>query len=355
MMDRRPMVRRPPPPRPANARVMRKLPLLFVILLLMAAAAGAAEFKTQERGDGGRGKEVVVDVPDGSTGASIASIMASSKVVSSSFAFQLFLRIKGTGSGLKAGEYKLREKMPYSQLLAALEKGPSDTFVKLTIPEGSNAAQTAARAGASTHISKEDFLAAATANTVRPAILPPPVDSLEGFLYPKTYFVIKREMAPELVRRLVAQFGQETAGLPWNRAQQLGRTRYEVLIIASMTEEEAKAPSERPMIAAVIYNRLHAGMKLGIDATVQYAVGKFSGEPLTQSDLEVDSPYNTRKFAGLPPAPIDSPTAGAIQAALVPAQTGALYFVLTADCKTHFFTSSFKEFERAQQQQPRNC
>lgn len=349
------MVRRAPPPRPAGARVARKLPLLLVILLLMAAAAGAAEFKTQARGDGERGNEVVVDVPSGSTGASIASIMESRNVVSSSFAFQLFLRIKGIGSGLKAGEYKLRERMPYSELLTALEKGPSDTFVKLTVPEGSNAAQTAERVGRSTHISKVDFLAAATADTVRPSILPPSVGALEGFLYPKTYYVIKRETASELVRRLVSQFDKETADLPWNRAKQLGRTRYEILIIASMTEEEAKAPFERPMIAAVIYNRLRAGMKLGIDATVQYAVGKFSGEPLTQSDLDADSPYNTRKFAGLPPAPIDSPTAGAIEAALVPAQTGALYFVLTADCKTHFFTSSFKEFERAQQQQPRNC
>jgi uncharacterized YceG family protein len=122
-------------------------------------------------------------------------------------------------------------------------------------------------------------------------------------------------------------------------------TTYDVLTIASMIEREAQLASERPLVAAVIYNRLHAGMPLGIDATIRFATGNYA-KPLTESELAVDSPYNTRLNAGLPPGPIDSPGLASIQAAAHPARVDYLYYVVKpGTCGEHSFSSSNAEFE----------
>ncbi|MGH2706189.1 MAG: endolytic transglycosylase MltG [Actinomycetota bacterium] len=309
-----------------------------VVILLYRSATSAG------RSDG---REVSVMVEPGTSGRDIAQQLEQEGVVSSALAFRIFLRMRGVGADLKAGEYKLREEMPFPDVVAALEKGPPVDFAKLTIPEGLNAEQTAAKVGSTTHIPADQFLQAATAATVPPSILPPGGQTLEGFLYPSTYHVIERETAPDLVKRMVAEFEKQVARAPMGKAAALGRSPYEILVVASMIEEEAKADEERPMISAVIHNRLARGMELGIDASVQYAVRKYEGQPLTQSDLAVDSPYNTRTRPGLPPTPIASPRLGSIVAALEPAQTGALWFVLSADCVHHRFTASYDEFLRA--------
>jgi UPF0755 protein len=121
-------------------------------------------------------------------------------------------------------------------------------------------------------------------------------------------------------------------------------TEYEVVIIASMVEEEVLVPKERPLVAAVIYNRLRVGLPLGIDATIRYGLSIPPTEPIHQSELESDSPYNTRRFAGLPPTPISNPGLAALQAAAHPANVDYLYFIRKADCKSHFFTASESEF-----------
>jgi uncharacterized YceG family protein len=127
-------------------------------------------------------------------------------------------------------------------------------------------------------------------------------------------------------------------------ARKKNLTPYDVLTIASMVEGETVAPDERPLVAAVIYNRLHAGMTLGIDATIRYGLHVPGTESLKQSQLDSDNPYNTRKFAGLPPTPIGNPGLASMQAAAHPAKVGYLYFVRKPDRVHHYFTASFQDF-----------
>jgi UPF0755 protein len=199
-----------------------------------------------------------------------------------------------------------------------------------------------------------ELLAALTA--VRSKYQPEGSTELEGLLFPATYSVQEADEADEqkLVRQMVATFDQvgDEIGLelaPFTLEGAAGSrtiSPYEVIIIASMIEREARVPEERPMVARVIYNRLREGMMLGIDATVLYAIGE-NKEILTRSDLEVDSPYNTRLYRGLPPTPIASPGRASLEAALNPAAGDWLYYVIADEDGRHYFTDSFSDFERA--------
>ena len=153
-----------------------------------------------------------------------------------------------------------------------------------------------------------------------------------------------------LVDRQLDRFNTQTASVEWGKAGRLGLNAYQVLIVASLIEREAKIADERALIAAVMYNRLSAGMKLEVDATVQYALGYWKPE-LTQDDLDIDSPFNTRLYKGLPPGPICNPGLDSINAALKPEQVDYLYFVATGDKEgSHFFTSSYDDFLRAKEE-----
>jgi UPF0755 protein len=167
---------------------------------------------------------------------------------------------------------------------------------------------------------------------------------MEGFLFPATYELAKPVSARLLVSQQLQAFDRRTSGVDFGYAKRHGLTRYDVLIIASMIEREAAAPADRPKIAAVIYNRLKKGDVLGIDATVQYAAGSWA--PVTQHALDSRSPYNTRKFKGLPPTPICNPGLASIQAAANPAKVPYLYYVaIPGDAqRRHFFTASFGAF-----------
>lgn len=154
--------------------------------------------------------------------------------------------------------------------------------------------------------------------------------SLEGFLFPATYPVDPSKPVQELVDYQVATYEQRIAGINYSAARRKNLTKYDVLIVASLVEREASTARERRLIAGVIENRLRARMRLDIDATVQYAVGSWKAE-LTKADLDIDSPYNTRKFAGLPPGPICNPSEEAIRAAANPTPSNYLYYVSRND------------------------
>ena len=168
---------------------------------------------------------------------------------------------------------------------------------------------------------------------------------LEGFLFPATYDFTKRTTTQKLVDDQLDAFSKAWSSVDLRYADSKNLTAYDVLIIASMIEKEVQVPRERPLVAAVIYNRLRAGMALGIDATIRYGLGIPPTEPIHESELNSDSPYNTRKFAGLPPTPIANPGLASIQAAAHPAKVGYLYFVRKADCRSHFFTASKAKFD----------
>ena len=167
----------------------------------------------------------------------------------------------------------------------------------------------------------------------------------EGFLFPATYDFFKNTTSPQLVRDQLDAFGQNFSRVNLRHARSKNLTPYDVLTIASMIEKEAQAPGERKLISAVIYNRLHGRMPLGIDATIRYALNVPPTESLTESQLHNPTPYNSRLYLGLPPTPIANPGLASIEAAAHPAKVDYLYFVRKPDHVHHFFTASFQAFQ----------
>ncbi len=170
--------------------------------------------------------------------------------------------------------------------------------------------------------------------------------TIEGFLFPATYEFTQYTPSAKLARDQLEHFRRQWWKVDLRYARSKNLTPYDVLIVASMIEKEAVAPSERRLIAAVIYNRLHLGMPLGIDATIRYGRDVPGTEPLRRSDLESNSPYNTRRRLGLPPTPIANPGLASIQAAAHPARADYLFFVRKPDGVHHYFTASESEFLR---------
>ena len=170
--------------------------------------------------------------------------------------------------------------------------------------------------------------------------------SLEGFLFPATYDFVRGTTTKQLVAKQLQAFKRNWSRVDLRYGRSKNLTAYDVLIIASMVEKEALAPDDRPKIAAVIYNRLHARMPLGIDATIRYALDVPGTEPLRESQLHNPTPYNTRIHAGLPPGPIANPGLASMQAAAHPTHANWLYFVRKPDKVHHFFTASYAEFQR---------
>lgn len=328
-------------------------------LVVLAFIGGAVLYLVWDWAKGPQvsgGEAVEVEIPRGSSASAIADRLEEAKVVENALAFRVYMRLNDINADLRAGRYELETAQPFDELIAELRKGPPAEFVRLTIPEGLNVDQTAQRVEQQTHISAADFLAAANnPGPARPTFVPQGINTLEGFFYPTTYFVEEKETAQTLVNRMVAEFYKQTEDANLGAPNDTGRTPYEILVIASLIEEEAKSADERDEISSVIHNRLRNNIALGIDATIQYAVKKYEGQPLTVSDLNIDSPFNSRTRVGLPPHPIASPRVQSIEAALNPADTDYIYYVLTADCVHHKFTADYNEFLAAKNAQPTNC
>ena len=169
---------------------------------------------------------------------------------------------------------------------------------------------------------------------------------LEGFLFPAEYAFYSNETARHFVGRQLTAFRQAFRHVNMSYARSKNLTRYDVLIIASMIEREVVVPSERRLVAAVIYKRLHLRMPIGIDAALRYGLDIPPTQSITKAELASNSPYNVRKFRGLPPTPIGNPGLASIQAAAHPARVGYLYYAREPDKRHHFFTASYPAFER---------
>jgi uncharacterized YceG family protein len=204
-----------------------------------------------------------------------------------------------------------------------------------------------AKRGVTPRLTKTGYLQA-TADAVPPAEFRKGWGgrSIEGFLFPATYEFSQYTPSAKLVRDQLRAFRRQWRKVDLRYARSKNLTPYDVLIIASMIEKEAVAPGERALVAAVIYNRLRQGMPLGIDATIRYGRDVPGTEPLRQSDLESDDPYNTRRRAGLPPTPIANPGLASMRAAAHPARVDYLYFVRKPDGVHHYFTASESDFFR---------
>jgi UPF0755 protein len=317
----------------AGAAVLAVALLWFLIVLFQP-------FK----GDGhGR---VTVAIPKGSGVGEIADVLERRGVISSGFLFELRATLAGKRGDLKPGSYALRRDMSFGAAIDALTKGPGSNLVQATIPEGRSRRETAGLIEG--FGLRGDYMKA----TVRSPLLDPgdyggaKARDLEGFLFPSTYELKRGASVDTLVAKQLGAFRSQIRAIDMRAARHVNLTVYDVVTIASLVEREAQVASERPLVASVIYNRLHEHIPLGIDATIRFATGNWS-EPLTQSQLHTASAYNTRTRAGLPPGPIGNPGLASLKAAAHPADTRFLYYVVKpGECGRHAFSTTYAQFQR---------
>lgn len=290
---------------------------------------------------------VRVTISPGLTSAQIGQLLQDKGVITSASAFADLVSSRGSADKLQSGTYTFATKSSLIAVVDRLEKGSSNTFT-VTLKEGLAASQIQAelvKTGAVKNSDTYESFVKQPEKFVVPQIggITQKVTTLEGLLFPDTYNLMTGDGPTELIGSQLQAFNKKTASLEWSKADAIGLTPYQILIVASLVEKEASTSADRSAVAAVIYNRLQKKMTLGLDVTVRYAVKKWGVEPLTDDDLKVDSPYNTRVSKGLPPAPICNPGVASINAALNPADVDYLYFIADADGKMSF-TADYDEF-----------
>jgi UPF0755 protein len=289
------------------------------------------------------GPKIRVVIPSGANAEDIGAILEKRGVVEDGGRFADYVDAAGEGASFQAGRYGFRAGAAYDRLIERLNAGPpAPTVQKLVIPEGLRLTEIAQRVR-EVGIPSRRYLRAVRAAEPPAGFPDARGKSLEGFLFPATYDIRKSTTARALVRAQLDAFSARWAGVDLRYAKSRNLTAYDVLKIASMIEREAKVARERPLVSAVIYNRLRRDMRLEIDATLLYGLGSWTA-PLTVSQLERDGPYNSRTRAGLPPTPISNPGLASIEAAARPAKVNYLYYVAKGDSGQHFFTADYDEF-----------
>ena len=329
---------------------------LGVIVAVLVAAGAAGWFWVQDKIDppGEAGAEVELEVPPGSTTEDIGVLLAENGVISSATVWDYWTRLNDKGP-FQAGFFVFREDSSFDEAVAVLDAGPRPPELeRLTIPEGLTIPEIVARlADPETGVDRwtaEAIQAAIDSPDIRSRFMPPEQTSMEGMLFPDTYEIDDETDEATFVRRLVTQLDENLIALDVEaRAAELGVTPYEIVIIASLIEEESRVPGERAKVARVVYNRLEQGIPLGIDATSRYEA-EISGRSREDLDFDSDSPYNTRRNAGLPPTPIAVAGRASLEAALNPEPGPWIYYVLADEQGNHFFTESAREFQRAKQE-----
>lgn len=325
-----------------------------VVAVILVLVAGAAFVWVQGKIDpsGPPGAELELQIAQGSTTADIGDFLADNDVITSGTVWDYWTRLQGKGP-FQAGVYVFQENSSFDEAVAVLDAGPKPpTNVSVTIPEGLTVAEIVGRLGdpefAPEWWTTENLQAAIDSGQIQSSVQPAGA-SLEGLLFPSTYEVDEDVDEATFLSRLVTQMENTLTELnAESGAANLGLSTYEVLVVASLIEEEAKVEEERFQIARVIYNRLQQGIPLGIDATSRYEA-EISGRSRDDIDFESDSPYNTRRIAGLPPTPIAAPGRASIEAALSPADGPWIYYVASDAEGHHLFTDSAAEFQEAKQ------
>ncbi len=292
-------------------------------------------------------REITIHIPAGASAAEVAGLLWERGVISDPAAFLAYLIYTGADRRLQQGTYRLVSPLSAQQVAQWLQD-PQAQLTTVRVLPGWRREEIAANLDAGSRLSGADFLIA-TAHAVDydlPFAVPAEA-SLEGFLYPSTYTLGPNDSAEDLVRAMIAQFTQiMTPDLQAAFAAQ-GLTPYQALILASIVQREAVLEEEMPLIASVYLNRLRAGMPLEADPTVQYALGRpgqWWKSPLDSADLQVDSPFNTYRHAGLPPAPIANPGLQALRAVAFPAESPYLFFRAACDGSgRHVFSKTYQE------------
>ncbi|MDU4696739.1 MAG: endolytic transglycosylase MltG [Paenibacillus sp.] len=335
----------------------KALKWLSVLLLLVIIGVGAAGIYVYTGMSPVEAKEqpVKFTIEPGTGTAGIAELLENEGLIKNSFLFVSYLKWKSEGSRFQAGVYEMKPGVTYDEIIAKLNSGDvvKAEMIRFTIPEGFSVKQMADKLAEEGLADKEVFLQLAkdASGLDNELLTQIPADAqltyrLEGYLFPETYELKKGSTERDIIARMLQETGARIAGIPdfEQKLQARGLTLSELMTVASLVEREVVVDAERPMVAGVIYNRLKDGMKLEIDATVQYVLDK-PKERLLNSDLRsVDSPYNTYLYEGLPPGPIAAPSLKSIEAALAPKASEYLFYVTKKDGSgEHLFAKTYKE------------
>ena len=350
----------------------RRVPLVAIAVVLAVAVAAVAAFllvpgllpsgeEPQETQLAEPGTEVTITIPEGSAAGAVAQTLYENGLISDQSEFLAEVRRTEAEQRIKSGSYVIVAGTDDSQIIELITTGPNASTAQITVPEGYTVKQLAATVEESLGIPASDFLAQAKATAYVAdypflAEVDPSYDSLEGYLFPKTYDFSAEEnlTADTVIRAMLDQYEVEVAPLDLAAAAASLSERYgvqldenDIVTIASIIEREAGGDEHRADVASVLYNRLRDGMKLQSDATLVYSLGR----EVTADDLLVDDPYNTYTRDGLTPTPICSPGLASLQAAVSPNDTDYLYFFLSGDYAA--FSKTLEEHERAIANRPR--
>jgi UPF0755 protein len=323
-----------------------------VVLVFAGVAGGFAWVRASVRkAVDHEAADQIITVEPGMSTQAIINRLSEAGIVRDPTALKIYMRMAG-GPPLRAGDYQFDSPITPLQAIDKIQRGLV-YLERVTIPEGYNrfdiAEALASKTGKAT---KEEFLRLTQDQTPITELAPQARD-LEGYLFPDTYNYSAKTTPEELVRAMVNRF-KEVFTPEWQaRARELNMTVHQVVTLASIIEEEARVPDERPRISSVFHNRLKQGSPLGSDPTFIYAAimaGDYDGNPNQPRHRQRDSRYNTYLYAGLPPGPIASPGRASIEAALYPEQTDYLYFVVNGTEGRHKFSRTAAEHEAAVQQ-----
>lgn len=320
----------------------RRLLFLLVVFLLLSGGAGLwfrSYLTTVSPGTG----EVVIVIPKGTGVRGIGALLAADGLLKDDVRYLGMVALSGLRAKLQAGEYSIPRGLTPPEVLQLLARG-STLRHHVTIPEGLTVEQVAAVFARDGWIRLEPFLALARdAEFIKKVGVDAP--SLEGYLFPETYTLVRNETTEQSVLRMMVDRFQRVWGDVHTPEEAHGLNRRQLLILASMVEKETGAETERPLIARVFLNRLDRKMRLQSDPTVIYGIREFNGN-LTKADLQRATPYNTYVIPALPAGPICNPGRAALEAVVRPAASDALYFVSKND-GTHVFSSNLADHNRA--------
>jgi len=320
----------------------KRLVIIVVLVLLCGLGILLYEFFVPGRSGG----EVVVEIPERATFDQIVQRLDDADLIGSPAAFRLLAATTGNDVRIKPGLYRFPRGIPAAELLNALVEGRSTVRVKVTFPEGATIERVASIAAGRAGVDSAELVELATDRSFLRSI---DVDAAtaEGYLMPDTYYLYWGERPQTLLSKMAELHRKFYTDALKARSRAIGLTPYQVLILASIVEGEARVAEERPVVAGVYLNRLKKGMKLQADPTLQYAL---PGAPrrLLNSDLQLDSPYNTYRYPGLPPTPINNPGRASIKAVLESERHDYLYFVARADGSgRHIFSRNGAEHSKA--------
>jgi UPF0755 protein len=324
-------------------KIAKRALIAAVLLLILWVSWFSFEFSSPSKHPA---EDVTFEVKTGDTAKDIAKNLEDQGFIRAKWAFVLGYRLFYSGQSLKAGEYTFQLPISAKNALLILTKGKVKLY-PVTIPEGLSRRETANHLESSLSIDSAEFLKVSADKSLI-SDLDPAAENLEGYLFPETYSFPKGSDVKEVSTAMVTQFRKVFSEGWIKKAEEMGMSTREVVILASLIEKETSYSKERSLISAVFHNRLRIGMKLDCDPTIIYVLkeeGRFK-DRLRTKDLKLDSPYNTYLYGGLPPGPIANPGKGSLEAALYPSDVDYLYFVSKND-GSHHFSHSFREHQNA--------